>query len=563
MRRPRSQRTVVVDFGRGSIKMALAESAGEAVRFHGITRLSFHEGPEDTGGWGRRAQDLDSARVVECLRAEVERRGWRGMPAACLLSGSATSTQSFLFPPMPAEDLEQAIALKLRETLHFDLEDAYVDHIRLREQDSGDGSPALTLVAAARTDAVLHGVSALRQAGLRPVAVGAAAESLANLSQCTSLWNSEQASIHVDLGSNASILNLFEGNQLRFSREIDVGAEAFTRALMRPILTAAGPVQLSYEEAEELRAEHGYPLERDTGAYPHGIQPADVLPLIEPVAQRIAGEIRRSIDYLRGLLDRPAVDSVVLSGSGGTMRNLDRFLANQLDTPVSCGDPVARASFHWRLAVCGEQPPDLSDFAAILGYSLGNRRPINLLPREQRLELAVERFTRVRKAASVPVAALAFALLLAGVPIDHSFEDADRSVHLISERLQARLDEKQVRAAEREQLESELARLQSARGLVPSWVGVFKELSTILPAEAHVTSLQADCSSGAPELELAVRIDPGTLPFDAITTRISVALSSSPYFERVHVLEAELEEGADHGRYRATLRVVAGGAAIR
>ncbi|MFT5052297.1 MAG: hypothetical protein ACI8QZ_003730, partial [Chlamydiales bacterium] len=33
------KRTVIVDFSRGSIKMALAETAGEAARFRGITSI--------------------------------------------------------------------------------------------------------------------------------------------------------------------------------------------------------------------------------------------------------------------------------------------------------------------------------------------------------------------------------------------------------------------------------------------------------------------------------------------------------------------------------------------
>ncbi len=42
--RARKRRTVVVDYGRGSIKIALAETAHEAVRFHGIKEIPVPRG---------------------------------------------------------------------------------------------------------------------------------------------------------------------------------------------------------------------------------------------------------------------------------------------------------------------------------------------------------------------------------------------------------------------------------------------------------------------------------------------------------------------------------------
>lgn len=563
MRRTRKQQTVVIDFGRGAIRMALAESAGEAVRFRGITQVDLPQRPDDPEGSRLSVEELDPDTIAAYLAEEVERNGWRGLPAACLLSGSATSTQSFLFPPMPAEDLERAIGLKLRETLHFDLEDACLDHRRLSRQGAEDDAPALTLVAAARVQSVQQAVAVLRQAGLRPVRIGAAAESLANLSQCTSLWDSDLATIHVDIGADSAILNLFEGTRLRFSRELEIGGEAFTRALMRPILTADGPIQLTYEQAEELRMDHGFPLERDATPLPHGIMPADIRPLVEPVAERIAGEIGRSIDYLRGLLDRPGVDSVVLSGSAGTMRNLDTFLEQTLNTPVQISDPVARAMFHWRLAVCDEQHPDLAGFAGILGYSLGNHRPINLLPREDRLEQWVTRLTSVRRVAVPAVGALGACLLLAGVPISRTYDRAGDDLRHDTAKVEARIVQKQAEAAARDALSNELARVEAARGLVPDWVGVMKELSVIVPAEVQVTRLDADCSSGVPRLTLHAMIRPGGRSFAALTTELSVALSTSPYFENVRVLEASIEQGAEHGDFEATLAIACGKAAPR
>ncbi len=557
----RKQGTVVVDFSRGSIKMALAESACEAVRFHGITRIPLQRrAPVESGDMG---SEFDAETIVGCIRRNVQRRGWQGLPAACLLSGSATSTQSFLLPPLNPADLRRAISLKMSETLHFDIEDAYFDHRRLLEPSLDDQSPALTLVAAARIDVIRQGVNALRRAGLRPIAVGAAAESLANLSQCTSLVSSEEASIHVDIGCDSTILNLFEGNQLRFSREIDLGGSTFTAALMRPILTEKRQLQLTSEQAEKLLSIQGYPMGEDSAHRPHGIRDSDIVPLLEPVAQRLSVEIERSIDYLCALLNRERIDRVVLSGSTGKMRNLDRFLQDGLGMPVVCNDPVARAMAHWRLAVSDDTPPDLADFSAILGYSLGNRQPINLLPQEEKLVHSVERLTRVRKKLVLPMAAVGLCIAFMGVPKTRDYRSSGAIVQLRSEQMDARLRARTLEESSVQRTRDAIENLRSVRGLVPNWAGVLQELSALLPEEAQLISLDAENSEGLVSLALTARIHADSSSFHPLSTQLAITLAQSPFLKDVRVIEATIASGEPHGIFEARMEVIAGGAVKR
>ena len=547
--RARKRRTVVVDYGRGSIKIALAETAHEAVRFHGIKEIPVPRGSASS--------DDGRELAAELLQAEIGRRGWRGMNGACLLSGAATSTQSFLFPPMPTADLRRAIDLKLEDTLHFDVSEASFDFRRIADRLGAENEPGLTLVAAARIEAIREGVGALRTAGLRPVAVGAAAESLANLSQCTSLWDSEEASIHVDMGTHSAILNLFEGRRLRLSREIDTAGEAFTAALMRPILTEQGPIHLSYSQAEEVKAAAGYPRDDEETALPHGVRSSEILPLMEPVAQRIVAEIERSIGYLCNLLGRSRIDGIVLSGPAGRMKNLDRFLHESLGTSVVYSDPVERAMAHWRLAVSDQNPPDLASFSAILGYSLGHHEPINLLPPEERNKQVRERVTAVRKTAAPIVAAAGVCLAVAGVPIQRAYGDASDVLRWSERQLNTRI-EQQTRVVEEQARTAEtLAAVLAERGAVPDWLGIMKELSVILPDGAWITGLDSESSLDGPRVRLVASIRATSERFHEVSSAMTIALAGSPYFEEVNVVEAALEEESETGSFEATLTIVA------
>ena len=533
--------------------MAAAETAGDAVRFRGITQLALAREGEDHEGLG-------DAEIAPRMAEEVKRRGWRGMPCACLLSGSATSTQSFLLPPMPDHELRQAIELKLDETLHFDVADAVFDFRRIHEYNSGVDDQTLVLVVAARKTAINNALLLLRGAGLRPTIVGAASESLANLSYYASLCGEGEATIHVDVGSDSTILNLFDGRLLRFSREVGVGGEDFTRALMRPIITPSGVVNLSHEQAEEVKIAAGYPRDAwrngeahdSESALPHGVRSSEILPLMEPVVQRLATEIRRSMDYLRGILKRQHVDHIILSGSAGKMRDLDIQLEEDLAIPVVHIDPVALATAHWRLAICDENPPSPAGFSAILGFSLGDHQPINLLPFEE----MIQRVSATRKALVPSALGLGTCLALAGIPIGRTYSVAGELMQDTVEHLDKRLQAEAALLGDLDAVERTTRRVLAARGPVPDWIGIMKELPEILPEELQITSLISRWEDGLPIIHLEARIHDGGEHSATTIPRTTTALSASPFFTSVHMKTAAKAQQDKHGRYEARLEIV-------
>ena len=546
-RTKRSGRKVVVDLGRGEIKLALAETASEAVRFTDISRIDV-----DRGATG----EVDSDLVQAAIRAEVQKRGWQGMPAACLLSGQATSTQSFLFPPMPREDLRRAIALKLRETLHFEVDHATFDFQTTPVVTAEGEHKVLTLVAAARLDAVREAVSILRAAGLKPTAASAAAESLANLSRGANLCRADEATMHVDLGARTAIVNLFEGSDLRFSRELDVAGDAFTEALLRPILTSSGAVQLTPLEARAIREIAGYPDEDESLELPHGIQPRDILPLLEPVAQRLATELARSIDYLRSITGRTNIDRILLSGTTGSLRNLDAYLAASLNTPVEYSDPVERAMWHWRLAICDEEPRDLPGYGAILGYSLGSHQPIDLIPREDRLQQVSDRISSARRSVVPASLALAACMMVAGVPA----VDPGRGRVLQLEGEIARLKgvhaEQLARDSVHANTRERLANVLADRGLIVPWRGVFQELARAVPDGASLDSADVSHTSTGPVMTLEVRIQDMGTSIEPVLSSLTAALSGSPFLCNVQLLDAWVEPESEQGIFSLSVGVI-------
>lgn len=542
------RQTVVIDFRRHYIWLVATETAGEAVRFSGMTQILVPDEEVFNGA--------DPAWIAERIRREVRAHGWSGYPAACLLSQSETSTQSFNFPPMPDEDLRLAIRLKLKDSLHFDAEDAAIDFRRIPKPEGAHRALDQVLAVAARRDAVDEALAIVRQAGLVPVAVGAASESLANLSHHACLGSRDEASIHIDLGAESTFLNLFDGRQLRFSREIDVSGEAFTQALLRPIITSEKVIHLTHEQAEEIIQRHGYPLEEENLELPHGVRCSDLLPLMEPVAQRLVSEVLRSIHFLNGLLGRSGNVRVVLSGSTGAMPKLDHLLEELLNTPVSTIDPIARAIAHWRLAIREERPAFASEFSAILGYSLGSDRPMDLLPPEERIREADLRALRVRAVSVACTLALIGCLAMGAVPISSAYEQTNTALQTTSDELDQHLLRRADAAARLAANRDQAERVRRARGSVPDWTWVLKELSTILPGAAQVTSLETHRQNGAVVLRLVARVLPDVAEARSVLTEMTLALNGSPFFDKVRVSQASVPMKGSAGRFDATCEIV-------
>jgi len=539
---------VVLDLGRGFIKMAATETAGEAVRFGGITQIPLAD------GFQLMKDDLTS--VIPKLRTAVEENGWNDLPATCLLSGSVISTQSFQFPKMPEADLRMAIELKLEECLHFEIEDAVFDY-RLMNGTPGEDKKQITvLVVAAQRKAIEVASKLAADVGLKPISVGAAAESLANLTYHTSIGSQDSASIHIDLGNETTVLNLFDGKALRFCREIGIAGHTFVQALMRPIITGNEVVNLKQEQAREVIQKLGCPTETVAVELPYGISSAAAIPLVEPVGQRLATEIKRSVNYLRSMLKHKGAVRIVLSGSVGNMPHLAEFLSEALGQAVVPIDAVQRAIHHWRLAISDRNPPPVGGFSAILGHSLGNRHPINLLARERQRRRVVRIDQRLRRA-SIPVAvSLIFAVSLAALPVDLRFSKVNSQLKGMIENLDGELEDYAAEIESRDEQIEHLQEISEVCGPRPSWNGLLRELSILFPIGVQITTLEMQRRNGSHRVRISATIHPDADVSDSVLAELAQELSSSRNLAKVRIVDSALPIADQPGVFEADFELV-------
>jgi Tfp pilus assembly PilM family ATPase len=99
------------------------------------------------------------------------------------------------------------------------------------------------------------------------------------------------------------------------------------------------------------------------------------------IADRIIGELRRSLDYYISQPDGVAVDNIVLSGGLARMRFLAGYISEKMGVPVSIAEPQGE-----RLRMPDNAPDSFAPFALAVGLALQGlevaQNTINFLPEE-------------------------------------------------------------------------------------------------------------------------------------------------------------------------------------
>jgi type IV pilus assembly protein PilM len=93
----------------------------------------------------------------------------------------------------------------------------------------------------------------------------------------------------------------------------------------------------------------------------------EVFDAIAPVLGDFLAEVRRSLEFYRGRVQGARIDEIVLCGGTARMKNLDKFLAQELGIPASVADPLT----HQEALVRRYSQPYLQEVAPIISVALG------------------------------------------------------------------------------------------------------------------------------------------------------------------------------------------------
>lgn len=341
MRLPRFFRPPVVglDIGSDAVKAVVLR------RFRGAWALvGAAEAPiPDTG-----TSDPDA--VAGALREVFDTLRLRRGRVAAALPGSAAIVKRLSLPAMTEAELADALPWEAEQYIPFDLADVQLDYEILQ---TGSGKTTDVLLVAAKKDRIEATTEAIVRSGRQPFVLDLEAFALFNAYEATHGDRTDPYTLLVHAGRAGTIVCLLERGQLAFTRDIALGGQTYTDALMRDMGVEAAT-------AERLK-QPGRPIVP-------GVDPTQVTAVLMEVTAQIVSEISKSIDFYRASASAEKITRVVISGGASRAEGLATLLGHEFEAPVEMFDPFHKISRGGRRAPAADG--DGPTFAVAVGLAM-------------------------------------------------------------------------------------------------------------------------------------------------------------------------------------------------
>jgi type IV pilus assembly protein PilM len=319
----KAKSVVGLDIGSSAVKMVELKPAGKAYK---VTAFGSEPIPPDSIVDGA---IIDGTAVADAIRRLFDSRNVKGRDVAASLSGNAVIVKKITLPMMTEAELGESIFWEAEQYIPFDIQDVNLDYQVL---DTGGASGAKgtmdVLLVAAKKEKIADYTGVIAQAGRQAVVVDVDAFALQNAYEVN--YGIEPGSVVVLLNAGASAINIniINGDQSVFTRDISIGGNAYTEALQKEL-------SLPFEAADALKQ----------GADVEGASYEDARPVLRAVTENVMLEIQKTFDFFKATAASDRIDRIVISGGASRAEGFAELLAERFESSVEPFDPFRRVGF--------------------------------------------------------------------------------------------------------------------------------------------------------------------------------------------------------------------------
>lgn len=348
-------------------------------------------------------KDKDTLPALKEICRDVD---FKGSSVITLVNSREAMVKRIVAPQMPEPELRSALCLEAKNYFSVSIADSALDF-----EISGDvlekGIKKTELLAAVCPNALIREhLHLLSHAGIKPAGIihpGLALCALLRLKKLKEAGNIAALTI----GKTFSELIIVKDERLALNRKLPVSGDDFTKAAMSPLSSAAGRIQLTYEEAEKIKKEYGIPQQLSAQLLENKITTTQLFSLLRPLAEKLAQEIERSFDYYREEAQGERVDKLILFGGSAQLKGLAQFLSGELGIEVEIYNALEGVKLKDGAI---DKTIVLSRIAEAVGAGITNLKGINLLPLE--MKQAAKNSAKRAALKAVASAGLTLAVLL-------------------------------------------------------------------------------------------------------------------------------------------------------
>lgn len=296
-------------------------------------------------------------------------------------------------PRMSKKELAEAVPWAVRKDLPFEVEQAMIDFevLTAKKESTFDKLQVATL--ATTDEHIQKHVQQFEALHILPAKITSASAAIWNVLLQSDACQ-EQNILVVEIGSSSSHLVFVKHGVLEFHREITMAGNDIIDAIANSFPLDFAGAQEPSEKALEILKSHDVIAGRRTGNAAEDLPLRDITANVRQVLDRLANEIRRSLDYYRQKYNTTQIDKLLLCGGGALIRSFDAYLAQAVGVRVEILNPFSLKKIH------GEKLNDELNrigprLVVACGLAIDRRHGLNLLPAKYKT------ISRVRKVSKI------------------------------------------------------------------------------------------------------------------------------------------------------------------
>jgi type IV pilus assembly protein PilM len=341
----RTKAIVGLDIGSSAVKAVELKPAGKAFR---VAAFGTQPVPADAIVDGA---IIDAGAVADAIRRVFEaNKAFKAKDVCASLSGNAVIVKKITLPVMTETELSESIYWEAEQYIPFDIQDVNLDYQVL---DPGTGPESRgsmdVLLVAAKKEKIGDYTSVIAQAGRTPVIVDVDAFALQNAYEVNYGFEPGRVVVLLNAGASAININILQGDQSVFTRDISMGGNAYTEAVQKEL-------DLPFEAAEQLKK--GIPVD--------GATFEEAQPVLRAVSDNVLLEIQKTFDFFKATASSEQMDRIMLSGGASRVDGFREMLQERFNAPVEDFDPFRAVTWDTKRI-----PGDPLDMAATAAVAVG------------------------------------------------------------------------------------------------------------------------------------------------------------------------------------------------
>ena len=336
----RAKSLIGLDIGSSAVKAVELKTAGRAYK---VASYGSEPLPPDSIVDGA---IIDGAAVADAIRRLFDGRSIRTKDVAASLSGNAVIVKKITLPVMTETELAESIYWEAEQYIPFDIQDVNLDYQVLDGGDPAAKGTMDVLLVAAKKEKIADYTGVIAQAGRTAVVVDVDAFALQNAYEVNYGIEPGAVVVLLNAGASATNINILNGDQSVFTRDVSIGGNAYTEALQREL-------SLPLEIADQLKR----------GTAVDGVTFDDARPVLRAVSENVMLEIQKTFDFFKATASSDRIDRIVVSGGASRAEGFVEMLKERFESPVELFDPFKKIAFD--VKKLGAEGADAASTAAV------------------------------------------------------------------------------------------------------------------------------------------------------------------------------------------------------